>query len=225
MSYSPITGLVYLPLHDPKERPLTARRVSGGRKTISLGSAQPIGPLVCHRTNRDQWRGPFYRGQPGLSRPGHRRVRGLRGRQRTQSLVHQNRLGDSLRAGKLCRPGRAVHPGPGWLGLRLQTVQPWQFDGDSGSQERTGAAAGLQTGREDAFPRRDRADTAGSKTARSDLQQGNDPNGCGAFRRSTFALTVTAPARMAAAPSPKMGRFPICVICPRNLIAYGMQPF
>jgi PQQ-dependent dehydrogenase (methanol/ethanol family) len=66
MSYSPLTGLVYLPLHDVKDHPLAA------------GEFPEEGTVVGAGTDRNQqWRAGN-RGKPGVSRRRNRRVRSVR---------------------------------------------------------------------------------------------------------------------------------------------------
>ncbi len=59
-----------------------------------MGSGHPVGTLVSGRADRNQWWSAVDGGESGVSGPGHRRVRGLRSRQRKQTVVNQDRLSD-----------------------------------------------------------------------------------------------------------------------------------
>ncbi len=104
MSYSALTGLVYVPATDRQSASNTA--VESGEwmhgtegRLIGWDPVTRVCPLVGAGTDRDQRRRPVDSRQPGFPGAGLGRICRLRRRQREESVVDPNRLGHRIHSG------------------------------------------------------------------------------------------------------------------------------
>ena len=188
MSYSALTGLVYVPATDRKSASNTA--VESGEwmhgtegRLIAWDPVSRVCALVGAGTHRDQRRRPLDRRQPGFPGTGLGRICRLCRRQREKSLVDSNRLGHRIDSGDFQNQRRAVHPVPGGMGLGIEIVRARLDHGDSAIKTRAGAPAGFQTWRHRAFPGAAGCRTASPKTSAANRQHGDHSQGFHALRQ------------------------------------------
>ena len=184
MSYSPITGLVYLPLHDPKERPLTGDEFPEEGKLLAWDP----------RSQSARWSvtEPIATNGAVLSTAGNLVFQG----QGTGEFAAY--AADSGHKVWSIKTGSAIHSVPVSFAVQGEQYILVPVGWGSGSrlfsrgssmatpEAKRGPARLLafKLGATTPFPEVTVRDTAGAKAARADLQQGNDSNGRGALREA-----------------------------------------
>ena len=171
MSYSPLTGLVYLPLHDVKAHRVAPNEFPEEGKLLAWDPVSESARWVVEQ--------PIATNSGVLSTAGNLVFQG----EGTGEFAAY--AADSGKKVWSIRTGSAIHSVPvtfavkgeqyilvpvGW-GSASQAVRHGKFDGHSFSQARTGATAGIQIGSDNAFPGDYDQDTARAKAARSNIQQ------------------------------------------------------
>lgn len=147
MSYSALTGLVYVPATD-REAGSRGAAESGEWMLGTQGKLIAWDPVKqsarwtveepCHQRRR-----ALDRGEPGFPGTGKWRICGLLCGQREKSLVGFHWIGHRFGAGDLCGEWRAIHSDARGMGVGFKVVCARVDDGDSAVEAGSDPVAGL----------------------------------------------------------------------------------